>query len=162
MKDYIPLLQTLLWVLLVAAMLLIFRKEVALFRDAMSERLRTGGAVEIGFFKLGEIRAELGMVENRVKAVSDAVGSLFLLTMSTHMFSNLEKIASGRFGRTTRMGCARCWSTPDKRCRPPILETPISCSWPSKFTPPLRKRFSEVESLTEPLVFMPRRRPSPS
>jgi hypothetical protein len=97
-KDFVPLLQTGLWVVLVVAALLIFHRDVAAFREAWTDRLRNGGAVEIGFVKLGEIRAELGMVENRVNAVSDTVASLFLITMSAGMFKNLGKIGSGHFG----------------------------------------------------------------
>jgi hypothetical protein len=99
MKDYVPLLQTGLWVTLVVAALLIFHRDVAAFREAWTQRLRKGGAVEIGFLKLGEIRAELGKMENRVDAISDTVASLFLITMSSGMFKNLDKIGSGQFGR---------------------------------------------------------------
>jgi hypothetical protein len=99
MQEYVPLLQTGLWVTLVVAVLLIFHQDVAAFREAWARRLRNGGSVEIGFLKLGEIRDELGRVGSRVDAISDTVASLFLITMSAGMFKNLDKIGSGHFGR---------------------------------------------------------------
>jgi hypothetical protein len=91
MKDYVPLLQSALWVLLFLLMLLFFGPQI-------KERLRAGGALKIGVFELGELRRDLDRVQDRVDDLGEKVAALFLATMSEGMYLNLKKIASGWFG----------------------------------------------------------------
>ncbi len=55
MKDWIPLINKLVWPVIVGIILLIFRSEVGEVYDLTLERVKSGGSVEIGgIFKLGE------------------------------------------------------------------------------------------------------------
>lgn len=61
MEDYVPLLQTLAWVVLVAGVLFAFRRELRDFAASIRSRLDAGSPVEFGIgqlasVKLGELR----------------------------------------------------------------------------------------------------------
>ena len=61
MKDYVPLLQTLAWVVLVAAVLVAFRREIRGFAETIRGRVDAGSPLEVGVgqlasVKLGELR----------------------------------------------------------------------------------------------------------
>lgn len=111
MKDYVPLIQTVLWVLLILAGILILRPELTELRTAIRKRLEEGSTVKIGPVELGElklqvtnVRAEVNNVRTDVTDLQDRVARLFLLAMSDNMFNNLRKLASGRFGSFEKSG----------------------------------------------------------
>ena len=91
MKEYVPLLQTALWVALALIGL-------ALFRRPLVDRIRLGGSVKAGPFELGDIRDKVADMQRQVSDLNDKVAKLFLLTMAPPMYANLRKLASGRFG----------------------------------------------------------------
>ena len=98
MTEFVPLFQTLLWILFALILILIFRPEIKLLRDVLEQRLRKGSSVEIGPIKIGELRAELDFVREGLNEVNEKVASLFLTTMAPPMYVNLKKLASGEFG----------------------------------------------------------------
>lgn len=98
MKEYVPLIQTVLWMLLILSGALIMRPELRELRKALVERLKSGGSVKVGPFELGEVKRELAEVRNEVNDLHSRISRLFLLAMSDNMFKNLRKLASGRFG----------------------------------------------------------------
>jgi hypothetical protein len=91
MKEYVPLLQTALWVALALIGL-------ALFRRPLVDRIRLGGSVKAGPFELGDIRDKVADMQRQVRDLNDKVAKLFLLTMASPMYANVRKLASGRFG----------------------------------------------------------------
>lgn len=98
MKDFIPLIQTLLWVGLIIIVAALFRNEIRLFREALVKRLVNGNSIEIGPIKLGEIRKELDSVRGELNDTNLLISQLFLTTMSQTMFDNLKKLETGCFG----------------------------------------------------------------
>lgn len=68
MKDWIPLINKLVWPVIVGIVLLIFHSEVGEMYDLTVNRIKSGGSIEIGgFFKLGD-RA----TNTEIKDLSDA------------------------------------------------------------------------------------------
>lgn len=111
MKDYVPLIQTALWVALVLAGILILRPELRELRVAVRRRLEDGSAIRVGPVELGElklqvtnVRTEVSDVRTEVSDLQDRVARLFLLAMSDTMFRNLRKLAGGRFGEFEKSG----------------------------------------------------------
>lgn len=98
MKDFVPLFQTLLWVCLALGVVFIFRKEIALIRKVLANRLVHGASLELGPFKIGELREELDIVRRGLNNANEKISRLFLATISPSMYENLRKLASGRFG----------------------------------------------------------------
>lgn len=98
MKDYVPLLQTILWVSMILGLVFVFRAEVSLLRKIFAERLRQGAAVTLGPLELGELKDELRSVRTGLNDVNKRIDNLFLATISQPMYENLKKLASGRFG----------------------------------------------------------------
>jgi hypothetical protein len=97
-KDFVPLYQTLLWVLLAVIVVIALRRDLGRLRDALVRRVESGGALDLGPIKFGELKAELQTVRNDLTRVENVVAELFLATMSAAMFENLRKLASGTFG----------------------------------------------------------------
>ena len=55
MKDWIPLINKLVWPVIVGIVLLIFHNEVSVMYNLTVNRIKAGGSIEIGgFFKLGD------------------------------------------------------------------------------------------------------------
>lgn len=98
MREFVPLLQTLLWICLLVGLIAYLRPEMSILRRALKERIEQGGAIELGPVKIGEIRAELRSVRQRLDETNERITELFLLTMAPPMYENLRKIASGTFG----------------------------------------------------------------
>lgn len=98
MEDYVPLLQTGLWILFLVATILLLRPELATLRKALINRVEAGGFVKIGPVELGELRGEINAVRADVGELSERVSKLFLLAMSPPMYENLRKLSSGTFG----------------------------------------------------------------
>lgn len=67
MKDWIPLINKLVWPVIIGIMLLIFHSEVSVMYDLTVNRIKSGGSIEIGFFKLGDIATN-----TEIKDLSDA------------------------------------------------------------------------------------------
>lgn len=101
MKDFIPLFQTSLWIILILIIVLIFRQEIALLRRVLFKRLEEGVAVELGPLKIGELRAELKSVRKDLEETNERISKLFLTTMAPMMYENLKKLATGHFGEYT-------------------------------------------------------------
>ena len=96
MTEYIPLLQTTLWVGLILV-------GVILFRETLVDRINKGGSLEVGsVFKLGQVSQKIESVQQQVDGLYDRVGKLFLLTMAPAMYSNLKKLSTGNFGPYTK------------------------------------------------------------
>ena len=91
--DLVPLLQTLLWVAVIVGVLLVFRPEIVLLRKELSKRILSGGAVEIGPFKIGELREAIHSVKKQLDETNERISKLFLITMSPDMYRNLKKLA---------------------------------------------------------------------
>lgn len=98
LKDLTPLLQTLLWVMVLLVAVFLLRRELGVLLHAITQRATAGAAIEIGPIKLGELGKQLSVVQSQVDEIGKKVTQLFLVTMSPAMFANLEKIASGHFG----------------------------------------------------------------
>jgi hypothetical protein len=94
-NDYVPLLQTALWVLLVLVVLRVLGRD---FRAALLRRVQEGGSLKVGPVEFGELRNEVATVRSKVDDLGERVSKLFLLTMSAPMYVNLRKLASGAFG----------------------------------------------------------------
>ena len=97
-EDFVPLYQTLVWVLLALIVVFALRRDLGRLRDALVRRVESGGALDVGPVKFGELKAELQTVRNDLTRVENVVAELFLSTMSPAMFENLRKLASGSFG----------------------------------------------------------------
>ena len=95
MKDYVPLLQTGVWVAIGVIVLFAFRADLAAIRRALVARLESGSSLKVGFLEIG---AKLTEVQKEVGALQEKIGELFLLTMSPGMYMNLRKLESGHFG----------------------------------------------------------------
>ncbi len=55
MKDWIPLINKLIWPFIIGILLLVFHDGVSEIYDAILDRIKAGGSIEIGgFFKLGD------------------------------------------------------------------------------------------------------------
>ena len=91
MKDYIPLIQTAVWAVLVLTILLFFRSEI-------KERMRAGGSIRIGPVEFGKLEARVDNVQSDVNGLNEKVSQLFLHTMSDGAYRNLRKIVSKHFG----------------------------------------------------------------
>ena len=98
MKDFVPLVQTLLWIGFALILILIFRPEISLLRKVLASRLEGGSEVELGPIKIGKLEAQLSSVRKELSEVNEKIAKLFLTTMSPLMYVNLKKLASGNFG----------------------------------------------------------------
>ena len=104
MRDYVPLMQTILWIALIVAAALLFRPELSALRPALMARIEGGSALKMGPVEFGELKQEVASVRTEVNDLNDRVYKLFLLTMSPDMFNNLMKLASGTFGSFEKTG----------------------------------------------------------
>jgi hypothetical protein len=92
MKDYLPLIQTILWVALILLGILMFQKP-------LRERIKKGASFKVGPVEIGEIKADVAIVQQQVSDLGNKVAEIFLLAMAGPMYANLKKLASGEFGR---------------------------------------------------------------
>ena len=97
-KDFVPLYQTLIWVLLAIVVMVALRRDLGRLRDALVRRVESGGALDLGPVRFGELKAEIQTVRADLVRVENVVAELFLATMSVAMFENLRKLATGAFG----------------------------------------------------------------
>jgi hypothetical protein len=95
---YVPLLQTILWILVVLAIVWFFRSDLAVLRTAVAKRLESDSSFKIGPVEFGELKQEIARVKSDVDAIGEGVSELFLLTMSEGAYFNLQKLASDEFG----------------------------------------------------------------
>lgn len=98
MKEFVPLFQTLSWIILFIALIFAFRVEIDLLRKALTKRLESGGSVKIGPVEIGELREEVASVRKGLSDISEKISGLFLATMSPAMYFNLRKLREGNFG----------------------------------------------------------------
>ena len=97
MKDYIPLIQTILWIFFSLGIIIFLRKEVRLLLNIINQRLHSGSEFKIGPLEIGELKSKIDTVEKEVTDVNENVSRLFLITMAEPMFENLKKIKTGNF-----------------------------------------------------------------
>ena len=94
MKDWIPLINKLVWPVIIGIVLLIFHSEVSEMYDLTVNRIKSGGSIEIGgFFKLGD-----KATNTEIKELSDANLSIDVLD------ANLSIEGSGGLGGVVRKG----------------------------------------------------------
>ncbi len=98
-KEFVPLYQTIIWVLGIVALLVFFRKEISAIRKILFERLESGAQVKIGPIEIGQLKEKVAEIKHDLDVTNDKVSNLFLTTMSPYMYANLRKIGSGRFGK---------------------------------------------------------------
>ncbi len=89
----IPLMQSILWIILIAWLFYYFRNDLQLLRRELQKRIESGQQIELGPLKLQKIEEKVASVEEDINITKQ-----FLLSMSTPMYLNLKKIASGNFG----------------------------------------------------------------
>jgi len=99
MKDWVPLLQTMSWVVLIAIIIVLYRQKISFLLDAISERVIQGSSLKVGPVEIGELKAELSQVRSGLDEVNEKIGELFLATMARAMFQNLKKLSEGNFGK---------------------------------------------------------------
>jgi hypothetical protein len=97
-KDFIPLFQTVLWILLILFGIFFFRRQLTILAAAIVQRVERGGGLKAGPFELQQLTQDLATVKSELSDLDKRVVQLFLLTMSPYMYANLRKLASGRFG----------------------------------------------------------------
>ena len=88
-----PLLQSVVWVALIAWFFYYFRHDIQLLRRELQKRIASGEQLELGPLKLQRIEEKVAIVEEDINITKQ-----FLLPMSKPMYDNLTKIASGNFG----------------------------------------------------------------
>lgn len=98
LPDLISLLQSLLWIALIASLFCYFRRDIQLLRRELQKRIKSGEQLELGPLKLQKIEEKVAIVEKDVNITKQ-----FLMSMSKPMYDNLEKIASGKFGKYKQM-----------------------------------------------------------
>jgi hypothetical protein len=94
LPNLIPLLQSLLWVALIASLFYYFRRDIQLLRRELQKRIESGEQLELGPLKLQRIEEKVAIVEKDINITKQ-----FLMSMSKPMYDNLRKIASGNFGQ---------------------------------------------------------------
>jgi hypothetical protein len=99
MNYYIPLIQTMLWIIFSFILIVFLRKEIRLLLDVIKKRLHSGSEFKIGPVEIGELKSKIDTVEKEVTNVNENVSKLFLMTMAEPMFYNLQKIESENFGK---------------------------------------------------------------
>ena len=100
MKDYLPLIQTILWIALILLAILMFRKP-------LRERIKQGASFKVGPLEIGEIKADVALVQQQVSDLGNKVAEIFLLAMADPMYINLKKLVSGDFGEYEMSGGLR-------------------------------------------------------
>jgi hypothetical protein len=90
-KDYLPLIQTILWIVLIAFGILMFRKPLL-------ERIEQGASFKIGPVEFGALEKKVEDVQKEVSDLSERVAKVFLFAMPNTMYVNLKKLNSGKFG----------------------------------------------------------------
>ena len=93
LKEMVPLLQTFLWISAIFILFFIFRPEIKLLRENLKQRIESGGSIEIGPLKIGELKREISSVKVKLDETNDRISKLFLITMSEDMYANLKKLA---------------------------------------------------------------------
>ncbi|MGD3109327.1 hypothetical protein [Streptomyces sp. YGL11-2] len=91
MKNYVPLIQTALWVILILLALLIFQQP-------LKERIERGDPIKVFGVEIGGLKNEIGVVKKELDSLDQSVSKLFLMAMSEGMYFNLKKLDSGKFG----------------------------------------------------------------
>lgn len=71
LKEYVPLFQTLLWILLIVTLIIIFRKRIIKFYEIFTYRIECGSSFKIPGFEVGKILKEnLEYMPQNAKLVS--------------------------------------------------------------------------------------------
>jgi hypothetical protein len=97
MKDYLPLIQTALWIALILFAILMFQKP-------LREQIKKGASLKVGPVEIGEIKADVALVQQQVSDLGNKVAEIFLLAMADPMYINLKKLVLGQFGRYEMSG----------------------------------------------------------
>ena len=96
-RDFVPLLQTLLWIGFFTGLAVVLRREIKLIRQTLAQRLERGVAFELGPVKIGELKQQIASVQYSLSETDARMRQLILLTISKPMFENLKKIVNKDF-----------------------------------------------------------------
>ncbi len=98
LSDFVPLIETILWIGLIVWLITYFQKEFRAFLDALKDRLKAGSSIKVGSIEIGELKKEVKGVRKELSEINEKASDLFLTTMSPNMYFNLRKLNSGNFG----------------------------------------------------------------
>lgn len=90
LKDLVPLLQTLSWIMLILILAFIYRKEARIILEKGGLKIGPGGI---------EIAQLVTDLQNDVSELNERVSKQFLTAMGPDMYKNLYKLAHPPFGR---------------------------------------------------------------
>jgi hypothetical protein len=92
-KDLVPLLQTLSWIMLILILAVIYRKEARTILEK--------GGLKIGPWglEIEKLVTDVRQVKNEVSELNERVSKQFLTAMNPNMYNNLYKLAHPPFGR---------------------------------------------------------------
>lgn len=95
LKNLIPLLQSLLWILFILFLIFYFRKDLQFLINVLRNQIESG----VLLTKAGplEFAERIEAMESKIQ-LAKKVEDAFLLQMGDAMYKNLKKIASGNFG----------------------------------------------------------------
>lgn len=97
--EFVPLLQTLAWVVLIVAILIVTRKQLALLLRALMKNIENGSSVETPWFKVGQRIPQETEIPGRDSSPTDKVRSVFL----RHSIGMWEKQSDGIRRRPIRI-----------------------------------------------------------
>lgn len=98
MKEIVSLLQTALWIGLIIYLVKNMLPEPDSLKEIIAKRLESGSFFKLGPVEIGQLKAEVDIVRSKIIEVDKKIARLFLAAMAPTMYSNLEKLASGKFG----------------------------------------------------------------
>jgi hypothetical protein len=102
MKEFVPLLQTMLWIGLILFLAKQIFPDMDVLRKILFKRLESGSSVKVGPVQIGELKQEVKNVREQLGEIDKKVVNLFLTIMAPNMYFNLKKIHSGNFGKYTK------------------------------------------------------------
>lgn len=102
--TFVPLFQTLSWIILLVSLLICFKAEIDGLRKLVIERFNKGSSLRVGPIEIGELKAEVSSVRRELGHINEKISGLFLATTSPAMYSNLQKLRDGNFGPYNKSG----------------------------------------------------------
>ena len=95
LKAAIPIVQSILWIIVIFIIIIIWRKRFSSFFDSLSKRISGGSSLKIGLFELGEIKEKISKVNDRqndqetiLNAIKIALGGI----INKYELEHLKKI----------------------------------------------------------------------
>jgi hypothetical protein len=99
LAEFIPLFQTILWIIVAVCIIYFFRNEIKVLRFAIASRLANGEEISIGVLQLKEIKKEVTTIQDNLVETNNRVSRLFITAMGLDMYKNLKKMQTGAFGK---------------------------------------------------------------